>query len=183
MPQSLQCQPISINGRRTFWTTQLDACEAMEGRSGEQCARPGLKRIKEGQGERFATNDYIRSIALNMLLTDARRPDTRCGVSPGAINGHWSESFMASRAKIGSAVRYVPPNSSVRDAGNMIRAEILTTLQKMVDYKLAVEIACEAVYRGSGLFDMNVTIFGTAADPTRIGLSARRNETSWAWIT
>jgi phage gp46-like protein len=187
MAQSLQCEPFAIPGQRRFWTTQLDACGSTETcEVNVACGRPGLllQRDAEDQAS-FATNDWVRSIALNMLLTDARRRDSLCGHIPGTINGHWSDSFIGSGAQalgVGSHVRYVTSSSSVRDAMQMIKAEVLATLHKLIDYGIAVDVQVEATYKGSGSIFMDIQIFGTAVDPTRIGVTAQRNENAWAWV-
>jgi len=117
-----------------------------------------------------------------MLLTDGRRRDTRCGYVPGTVNGHWSESFATSGKPVGTQVRYLSASASVRDSMQLIKAEIITTLQKLIDYGIAVEITVEAEYKGNGQIFMDIQIFGTAVDPTRIGVTAQRNANAWAWV-
>jgi phage gp46-like protein len=118
-----------------------------------------------------------------MLLTDARKRDTRCGHLPGTLNGHWSESFMQNGQGVGSHVRYIGTSNSVRDAMALIKAEVEFTLQKLIDYGIAIEISVNAVYRGTGMIHFDIEILGTAVDPTRLGVTAQRNENSWAWMT
>lgn len=182
MASSLQCEPFSIPGQRTFWTTQPDACGSAGSCSiGIECGRPGLGVNSTDDGDTFVTSDWVRSLALNMLLTDARRRDTRCGYAPGTINGHWSDSFSSNAQPVGSHVRYVDASTSVRDAVLLIKAEVLMTLQKLIDYGIAESVEVEALYQGSGKIAMDIQIFGSAVDPTRIGVTAQRNTNSWAW--
>lgn len=185
MAQSLQCEPLALPTRRTFWTTQSDACGITPSCDAEkQCGQPGLSLIQEDAGSRIATNDWVRSLALNMLLTDARKRDTRCGHLPGTLNGHWSESFMQQSGQgVGSHVRYIGASISVRDAMALIKAEVEYTLQKLIDYGIAIEISVTAEYRGISMIHLDIEILGTAVDPTRLGVTAQRNENSWAWMT
>lgn len=184
MSVSLQCEPLVVPGQRRFWTTHPGAC----GSAGScdvnvDCGRPGLSlQRNDADQSSFETNEWVRSLALNMLLTDGRRRDTRCGHIPGTLNGHWSESFMQNGQPVGTQVRYVSSSSSVRDAMQLIKAEVLATLQKLIDYGVAVEVEVETTYRGSGSILMDIVIYGTAVDPTRIGVTAQRNNNSWQWV-
>lgn len=181
MATQLQCEPFAVPGQRLFWTTQPDACGTSDGCGiNTECGRPGLSLQTTEDSATFASNDWVRSIALNMLLTDARRRDTRCGYVPGTLNGHWSESF-AQGQPIGSHVRYVNVSTSVRDAVLLIKAEVRATLQKLVDYGIAIDVEVDTRYNGNGQIGMAITIYGTAVDPTRIGVTATRNDNSWAW--
>lgn len=180
---ALTCEPFQLQGQRRFWTTKIDACgDTPSCAAGVSCGVPGLSIIQTDDGVTFANDDYIRSLALNMLLTDARRRDTPCGTNPGALNGHWSESFISNGKAIGSHVRYVKAGTSVRDAVMLIKAEVQDTLGKLVDYDIAVSVQVDATYQGNGLVYLDIQIFGTAADPTRLGLTAQRTENSWAWV-
>lgn len=181
---ALQCEPFQLTDQRRFWTTKIDACGESPSSCdiNVSCGRPGLAAVTTDDGMTFETDDWVRSLAYNMLLTDARRRDTRCGYAPGTLNGHWSESFMQQGKPVGTYVRYVTASTSVRDAVLLVKAEVQATLQKLVDYKIAVEVVVNAEYQGSGAIAVSIEIFGTAVDPTRIALTAQRNENSWAWV-
>lgn len=184
MATSLQCQPLNTPTRRKFWTTTLQSCVPYECGT-YTCGRPGLALVEneDKSGASFATDDWITSTALNMLLTDARRRDTKCGYAPGTLNGHWSESFIQQQdAEIGSHVRYIDPKMSVRDAVLQIKAEVQMTLNRLVKYGIAVEVTVNAKYMGEGRVDMDIEILGSAVDPTRLALSAKRSDNSWAWV-
>jgi phage gp46-like protein len=183
MAQSLQCISLVTPTRRSFWTTQLDSC-VPDACGSFTCGKPGLALVEneDKTGASFATNDWVRSTALNMLLTNARRRDTNCGYAPGTLNGHWSENFIPGGGEVGSHVRYVNPQMSMRDAVLQIKAEVQLTLKKLIDYGIAVEIKVEATYAGSGNIAMDIEIIGSAVDPTRIALTAKRSENSWAWV-
>lgn len=182
MAQSLQCISLVTPTRRAFWTTKLDSCETTSC-DRFTCGNPGLALETSDEGGRFETDDWVRSTALNMLLTDARRRATSCGNAPGTLNGHWSENFIGQGREIGTHVRYIDPRTSVRDAVLLIKAEVRATLQKLIDYGIAVEITVEAVYQGNGLIDMDIEIIGSAVNPTRLNVSAKRSENSWAWVS
>src|SRR5688572_27723175 len=109
---------VSISDRqRTFWTTQ--ACS-----TGELCNDKcddvnGLKVVDANGG--YATIDnsnYVRSLALNILLTDGRRPDAPCGWKPGARGGHWSDSYRSGEysGTAGSLIATLNAHKSIMDA-------------------------------------------------------------------
>lgn len=184
MASSLLCQPLNTPTRRKFWTTSLDSCVA-DSCGTLTCGKPGLTLVEndEKTGASFETNDWVTSIALNMLLTDARRRDSKCGYAPGTMNGHWSESFIGGQdAEIGTHVRYIDPKLSVRDAVMQIKAEVQLTLNRLIKYGIAVEVIVAAKYIGDGLVSMVIDILGSAIDPTRIAITAKRSENSWAWV-
>lgn len=181
---ALQCEPLALS-RRIFWTTQPDACGMQEpcDNSRFECGRPGLSLLSSEQGATFATNDWVRSLAINMLMTDARRLDTRCGHRPGTMNGHWSESYNPGGEYIGSRLRYIPATTSIREATQLIKAEVISTMQKLVNYGVAVAVEVVAEYQGNGLIFIEVDILGVGDDRTKVGMSAQRGTTSWAWVS
>jgi phage gp46-like protein len=184
MATSLQCQPLNTPTRRKFWTTSLDSC-VPDTCGTFTCGKPGLSLVEneDKTGASFATNDWVMSTALNMLMTDARRRDTKCGYAPGTLNGHWSESFIQQQgAEIGTHVRYIDPKLSVRDAVMQIKAEVQMTLNKLVKYGIAIEVIVHAQYQGEGRVALDIEILGSGIDPTRIALSAKRSDNSWAWV-
>lgn len=184
MARTLQCLPLDTPTRRKFWTTSLDSC-VPDTCGTLHCGKPGLTIVEneDKTAATFATDDWITSTALNMLMTDARRRDSKCGYAPGTLNGHWSESFIGEQnAEIGTHVRYIDPKLSVRDAVLQIKAEVQLTLNRLVRYGIAIEVKVETKYQGDGLVSMIIDIFGSAVDPTRIALSAKRSDNSWAWV-
>lgn len=180
---TLQCQDLAIATRRPFWTTRMDSCDSASDCNGAECGRAGLALVETDAGKTFSTDDWVASLAYNILLTDARHRDTRCGFAPGSLNGHWSESFMGRvNQGVGTHVRYVTSAASVRDGVLQIKAEVQTSLAKLVDYGVATEVIVAAEYVGSGRVSVDIEILGTASDPSRIALTALRNENSWAWM-
>lgn len=178
----LVCEPLSPFSLRRFWTTQPDSC-GVQDPCGYECGRPGLLLHTSTDGATFDTSGWVRSLAINMLMTDARKDPVLCGHAPGSINGHWSESYMDERkAPVGSKIRYIDSKLSIREVTQLVKAEVIATLQKLVFYEIAVSIEAEAEYRGEGMIFVDVRITGILGETARVGMTAKRSNNSWAWI-
>lgn len=179
---TLECKPLAPFQRHPFWTTQPDAC-GVQPHCVNECGLPGLQRIDEPNGQTLATNDWIRSLAINMLLTDARRNDTTCGHRPGTINGHWSESYIKNGSPIGSSIRYIDSLASIREVVQLIQVDVQTTLQKLVKYKIAISVEVIAEYVGNNTVSIVANILDVHGQSAKVGLSAGRSQNEWAWNT
>lgn len=187
---SLLCAAPVVGRRRIFWSTQPDACGVRPGCVSE-CGSAGLTLVLPGDDARLvdpcskarsiATSEYVRGLALNMLLTDARKHDTECGYLPGAINGHWSETYMSNGKPVGTSLRYLATVSSILDAVAIIKVYAAETLNKLVDYGVASRVDVTASYKGRNQITLDVLITGTDGLTSRVGLSGTRLENSWAW--
>lgn len=180
----VQCNGPVTGRRKLFWTTQPDACGTTENCFGE-CGAPGLvSYIPLGRtdgGRTFRTNDYVRSLALNILLTDGRHEDVPCGYRPGARGGHWSDSFREDGITSGTNVRYLKPQKSVSDTVKIIQEYLRNSMQKLVRYGVATSVTVECTYAGGGVIDAVIIIFGTDGLTSRVGITGSRLENSWVW--
>lgn len=174
---------VPINGRRKiFWTTQPDACGVIT-YCHSDCGSSGLKSyVPAGQqGRTFVNTDYVRGLALNILFTDARKEDKPCGYRPGAIGGHWSDSFRADGKRAGTNLRDLPISYSVQDSVKLIQAYMQTSLQKLVGYGVAQSVSVAVKYLGRNVFQADVDITSTDGEQTRVGVTGNRMENSWVW--
>lgn len=172
-----------INGRRRiFWTTQPDACGTYQLCLSE-CGSSGLvSRIPAGQeGRTFDTNDYVRGLALNILGTDGRRPDTACGYRPGARGGHWADSFRDDNLTCGTTIRDIPAQKSVTDCLGLIRVYLLQAMQKLVSYGVAQTVSVDVSYAGSNNFNATINVNGNDGTSSRVGITGTRLENAWVW--
>lgn len=192
--------------RRTFWTTQPGACGSDPSCTGD-CGRPGLQYTTSGCGRlqcqccppptvdttcppgeqtpqprTFVTSDWVRSLVLNILLTNARLPNTACGYRPGAQGGHWSESFRTDGAKSGSNIRNLPKSMNIRDSVALAKATIEADLAKLVKMGIAQSVTVTAEYLGSNVMSADIEIMSPTGIGTRVGLTGNRNGNSWAWV-
>lgn len=172
-----------INGRRRiFWTTQPAACGTYQACLSD-CGSTGLlSRVPEGQdGRTFDTNDYVRGLALNILGTDGRRPDTACGYRPGARGGHWSDTFRDDGMNSGTTIRDIPAQNSVQDSLGLIRVYLLQAMQKLVTYGVAQSVDVDVKYIGSNNFEATIKFSGNDGQTSRVGITGTRLENSWVW--
>lgn len=167
--------------RRVFWTTQPDACGSGEA-CGADCGQAGLALAALSNGSRSIVNaDWVRGLALNILLTDGRMPDNRCGWRPGAQGGHWSESFRKDGQKIGTTVRSIPAKGSIRESIALVRAQLIADMAKLVKLKIAQDVIVETEYLGGNKMAATITIIAPDGVSTSVGLSGTRTTNAWAW--
>lgn len=173
----------TINGRRKiFWTTQPDACGVVTSCHSD-CGSSGLKSfVPAGQrGRTFANNDFVRGLALNILLTDARKEDAACGHKPGAVGGHWSDSYRDDGKRAGTNLRDVPTIYRVADTLKIMQAYAQSSLQKLVLYGVAQSVTVAVRYAGRNVFPMDVEIISTDGAVAKVGIVGNRMENSWVW--
>ena len=191
----------------TFWTTQPDACGSGEDCAGNVCGSLGLAFAKKadcalgcsccGEGpavnndcspppfyeepKTFVNTNWLRGLALNMLNTNARRADSVCGVRPGALAGHWSESYNANGPRFGTHLRELTPKGSIRELVQAITLELQTTLGKLVTYGVATKVDVAVVYRGNATVSADATLYTTSGLTEMVGLTAKKTGNTWAW--
>lgn len=183
----MSIQPCMIGDterRRTFWTTQ--PCESDELCRNTCGASYGTKFVAgNGRGKSIQTNDYVRSLALNILLTSGRRPDAPCGYRPGVRGGHWSDSYRPReyQATSGSLIATLNSHKSIADALSELRALVKFDMQKLVAYKVATNVEVIAEYLGNNAAKLTIKIVGFAGETTNVGATLARVKNSWAWET
>lgn len=196
--------PANSDRRRTFWTTQPGACGSEAG-CATDCGTPGLQLTSSScgrlrcqccpdnatdpncltpgppAGRSFVTTDWLRSLVINILLTNAKLPDSRCGYRPGAQGGHWSESFRTDGQKSGSSIRNLPKSMSIRDSVALVRATLKSDLAKLVKMGVAQSVEVTAEYLGSNLMSATIEIIGPNGIGAKVGLTGDRSANAWAW--
>ena len=163
-------------GQLTDSDGSLTAGEAFNGVATTVCTKSPCEHPRT-----IANNDYVRSLALNMLMTDARKTDRTCGYRPGAMNGHWSESYITNGGPIGTELRYAPTERSIADSVNTIKAYITATMQKLITYGVALSVEVTAVYKGGNKMAVNIVFTGRSGEKSNVGISGTRMANSWAW--
>lgn len=176
----MTCLPSATSRRRTFWTTQPSACGEEPG-CVAPCGIPGLVAIDTDDGRTFATNDWVRSLALNMLNTDARRDPKACGYPPGRDGGHWSDSYRADGLYAGTTVRDLPSFNRILDSVGVVRARLAKDMNKLVLLGVATSVAVAVEYVGKNRIAATIDITGPAGVTGRVDLTAERLENSWVW--
>jgi phage gp46-like protein len=178
------CTVSTTARRRTFWTTQpCDSDELCRNTCGSQY---GLKHGAVERGFRsIVTDDFVRSLALNILLTHGRRPDAPCGYRPGARGGHWSDSYRPReyQGTAGSMIATLNSHKSVDDALAELRALVKYDMQRLVTYQVATAVDVAAEYLGNNAAKLTIKIFGFAGDVVSVGATLTRVKNSWAWET
>lgn len=205
-----QFSSASINSRRrTFWTTQpggggFSASECGDAACGipslafnnidancghcQCCPGPAINPTCETQAKvlrasprSFVTNDWVRSLVLNILMTDGKLPNKACGHRPGAQGGHWSESFRTDKQKIGTLIRATPTTTSIRDAVALIKAQLVSDMSRLIVVGVASSVNVVADYIGGSRMSVNIEVVGQDGALARVGLTGKRLQNSWVW--
>lgn len=200
------CLTPSTAGPRHFWTTQPDACgaDARADNCGRValCGSPGLvlqpvydpchmegcfdadkcsPRAPKLLGATLATNDFVRSLALNILLTDAEsRPSPGCGPRIGRRGGYWADAYRTDGLKTGSLLRQMPMKGTTGQLVALAREYAARDLAKLVTYGVASAVNVSANYAGSGVISILAEIIGRTGK-TSVGISGQKLANEWAW--
>lgn len=205
------CAASAKDRRRGFWATQPAACGSDPDpcREGAECGRPGLQLTSSHCGRyhcsccpapaeapeclgalrapaasiprSFVTSDWLRGLILNILYTDGKNDNTPCGYVPGTQGGHWSESFRKDGQKIGTLVRTIPPQASIRDSIALIKARMVADLNRLIVMKLVSSVVVNTSYLGGNRMLAEIIITGQSGETTRVGLTGARLQNSWVW--
>lgn len=176
----LDCQFDLSERRRTFWATQPDACGATYNYCQNiECGSPGLNINRTTEGNTIDTSNFVRGLVLNILMTNGKKEETECGLTPGNRGGHWSDSFTG--ASSGSSLRNIPKTYSIRETANLIRAHIQYDMQKLVNYGVAERVEVTAEYQGNNNFLVNISIYGNDKKITVIPVGGQRQNNMWVW--
>lgn len=192
----MNCSPASLDKRRPFWAAQPDACGATEPDdcTPTGCGDPGVPLVDKFDecadpcafpscpprliGRTVATNDYVRGLALNILLTDGRKPDALC--RSGSRGGHWTDAFRPKGGASGSSIRQIPVTATLQEQINLIRAYAAKDLNKLVEYGVARSVSVNATYAGRGRLNLSAEIVGPYGDTT-MSIGAARIANEWVW--
>lgn len=194
------CSVAPIGRRRLFWATKPDAC-GVDHVCSTECGRPGLSLLPvrdECQHEMLGCHDdcdstrppigfsydvsnYAVSLALNIILTDQRNPDTECGHMPGNRGGHWSDSYRKDGAFSGSRLRYAAINCGVFESVAAVEAFLTDDLQKLITYGVAKEVTVKATYAGNNSVSALVSITDRDYNAHAVGVTGTRSKEGWRW--
>lgn len=181
----MQNMQTSSERRRLFWSSQPGSnCEPVFS-CGQICEIPGIALVDVDKAENsrtVATNDWLRGLALNMLMTDGRKPNSACGYNPRSLGGHWSESFDQSQgAGIGSLILETQNATSVNETLNLIVAYAQATLDRLIARGVAVRVDVSGEYLGSNRYSVNAEILGLGNNSARVGVTGERLQNGWVW--
>lgn len=182
------CRTPVTGRRRTFWSTQ--PCDIVR-ECGDNCETHGIKIVCNDQlcrppskGASISTDNWIRGLALNILLTDGKRPDTFCGWRPGSRGGHWSDSFrdnIGQNLTSGSLAGTLQSHGTVTAAVAELRAILQNDMQKLVTYGVAESVSVDVKYLGANKVSVDIDIFGVGGEVNNVGIVGQRSENSWLW--
>lgn len=202
------CLTPAGSRRRLFWATQPDACGNNEV-CGYNCGVPGLSytssylydcnggcqccppatidpNCPEHAGvvsqTSIATTQWLRGLIINMLMTDGRKPDTRCGYRPGSQGGHWSSSYIETGpTDIGTLVRDLPNVGRIQESVNLVVAYAKATLDRLIERGVALSVEVDGLYLGGGKVQLNITVLGRTDGEAKVGISGARVQNGWVW--
>lgn len=174
------CSPTR-DPRRSFWTTQPAAC-GVESDSCASCGEVGLTlNCGAGGGATFATNDYVRGLALNILLTDGQSPSSECGFPPGSRGGYWADSFRTDNENSGSRFRFADATGSMSQQIALLKSFAQKDLDKLVTYGVVASVKVDIAYRGGNRASMSVVFVGRDGTSSNLGLVGGRLKNGWVW--
>lgn len=187
------CTIDPIGRRRIFWATQPD-CGTVEVCPGQDCGVVGLKRetVAEcGLGSpqdlacaTISNAEWVRGLVINILMTDARKPDTECGWRPGQRGGHWSEAYITKGDKrIGSRIRQLPQKCAITEILALVKAYAQDDLSVIIQWGVASEIEVETRYIGRNTILLAIKIIARDANIINVGMTATRTPNAWLWGT
>lgn len=176
------CANPPLSRRRSFWTTQPDACGDYYD-CGDHCAIPSLKYIEAENGRTISTENWIHSILLNILNTRARVPKTKCGNTVVSVGGHWSESYRQDGLYVGTRIwaELQQPVSKIQDMVKLLNAQLQADVGKLVTMKIATEVEVETTYKGSNRVVATITVRGPTIGESQINLTSERLANEWVW--
>lgn len=168
------CAQTPAGRRRLYWTHadcgEMSSC-------GVTCAQFGFTA---GQGQPSGI-EWVRGLAINILMTHGQRPESTCGVRPGNRGGHWSEAFVPNNDGFGSLLHTAQASRSVRDSLNEIRAYAIAAMNKLVSYGVADSVNTTVEYLGGAKVSLRVEIFGRNGDRSNVAIAGERASNAWIW--
>lgn len=173
------CEPTDKpqDFRRIFWATK-PAAKGADVSCGATCGRPGLMFASNGT---ISNENYVRGLALNILMTNGPRALGACGIRPGQRGGHWSDSFRTDGGYSGATFRYVKPETSVVRTIALIRSFMEKDLQRLVSYGVALSVSVRAERVNGNVVNMIATILGPGGNEMNVGITGTRLKNGWAW--
>lgn len=203
------CESPAGSRRKLFWATQPDACGSESSNCGLTCGIPGLvftanSIYNDGNSCRcclpatvnrdceqpdtrpaqtsIATDNWVRGLIINMLMTDGKKPDTPCGYPAGTQGGHWSSSYIKTGSQeIGTLARTIKPSGRIDQQVALLGAYINATVQRLVERGVAISVDVATKYAGSGIVDCDITVIGTRGNDARVGIKAEKTSNGWVW--
>jgi hypothetical protein len=186
------CDTPVKSRQRHFWTTQPVACGTVPATGpgcGNECNIPGLQLDKQeiyvtgNRGASFATNDWVRSLLLNIFSTEARKFPSDCGNVPGQQGGHWSESY-GDGTYIGTKMYSNNKNLVVRNTSEAVKlfvAAVQVDAYKLVTYGVANAVNVKGTYLGNMRVMIDIEVIGPTVTDGRVNLKAQRINNQWVW--
>jgi phage gp46-like protein len=171
-----QCSTETIGRRRLFWSTQpcgssLDDC-------GNPCPEYGLVYIDTPQGRTIANDNWVVGLAVNILMTNARKQG--CANNLSDLGGHWSESFNDGSG-FGSNFRNIPRKKTVAEYIGAIQAAIQTDLSVMIRYGVASSIDVFVKYLGNNTFSAAIDINGLGSEKNGFAIAGQQSVDGFLW--
>lgn len=157
--------------RRHFWTYDS---------STTQCFDVHIP-IKTLDSSNFlGTDNYLKTLVLNILFTEAEQPPTTCGVVPGNRGGHWSTTFTG--VDVGTRLNLDTFNLSAKQYITAITNIMQNSLQKLVDYKVANKVDVNSTISTCNKITMLINIIGIKNDEHRVVLTnSDATKNMWVW--
>lgn len=172
------------------YQTQND-CAGFGRDCGCQCIGPAhdpeclaaYRAAQPSQPLTFATNDWVRSLLLNMFNTYARADASACGNRPGAQGGHWSESYLTDEGitYIGTKMYDTKVTGNIRQAVQLLNAQVAKDAYKLVQLGVAKKVNVLVTYLGQNKVSVAIDVIGPTSVESRVNLSTELISNRWVW--
>ena len=164
---------IYQNSPFTFWTTRAApdgqgvACAPCASQTVDwQQAAPDEEHLSDGQGVQvgsagaFTTREYVRSLAINYLLSDREAETVPDCMRYLTRRGWWADSFRSDGFRLGSRLWTLQWEASISETLVRAREYALEALQPLLDYRVAQDISVEARYADRSTIVLDIEIVG-----------------------
>lgn len=157
--------------RRRFWTYDSSTL---------QCFNVHIP-IKHLDGAAFlGTDNYLKTLVLNILFTEAEHLPAVCGLTPGNRGGHWSTTFT--EVDVGTNLNLETFKLSSKQYVTAITNIMQNSLQKLIDYKVANSVDVSSIITHCNKITMQINIIGIKNDEHRILLTNNDvTKNMWVW--
>jgi len=161
------------NSPFTFWTTRAEP----DG-TGVECAPCASQTVdwqqadadevhlsddggvQVGTNGALSTRDYVRSLAINYLLSDREADTAPDCMEYVSRRGWWADSFRENGFRLGSRLWTLQWSASIAETLVKAREYALEALKPLLDFRVAQDISVEARYSDRSTIVLEIRITG-----------------------
>lgn len=169
----VDCIDKKLDNRKVFWTNFINV-------KNNKCFDVSIPILSKDRGVVLHTSDYIRSLVINILFTQAEGKSSLCGEKPSMRGGHWSTSFTG--IDVGTNLDFETSAYSIDQVEALGKSTIKTSLNRLIDYGIATNIEVNSFIDDNDVINFQINVYSFDNRNHRILLN--RNESVrniWVW--